>query len=389
LSGSQQLPLIATVLLAALFLVRGILHPELNYDAITYAALAKELRGAGGKAEAYRELASRVGNSRFQVYVSGPYRERMYRDDSFFQTNMPLYTIRPFYIFMCSVVGALVHSDVAATYIVSAVSASLAVLVSFVLAGTAGIARNWRLAVPLTWIAAGGLNLAAVSGPDALATLFSLLFVLVAAKGPWEGVRTVCLALIAAVMVMTRTDAVLLVACLMLMEWVLEPRHRVTSTVIFLAALATYLVVRKTSGNYGYIADLNFALIEDRSHEVVPNLVPDLRGYILVVIHQTLQVLGEDFQSALFFLAVSLLTFAWLRERRVNTSRAADGFNHRALILTAALAVYLVVRFALFPLPLSRYMMSPYVLAGILFARAIQPPGWPASPARPPGSRQR
>ena len=53
----SALPLIATALLAALFLVRGSLHPQLNYDVVPYAALAKEIRGAGGKAEAHRELA--------------------------------------------------------------------------------------------------------------------------------------------------------------------------------------------------------------------------------------------------------------------------------------------------------------------------------------------
>ena len=113
-----------------------------------------------------------------------------------------------------------------------------------------------------------------------------------------------------------------------------------------------------------------FALLEDRAHDVVPNLVPNLDGYILVVIHQVLQILGEDFQSALFFLAVSLLAVAWFRERAL---RETGGFSHPALILSTALVGYLIVRFALFPLPLARYMMNVYVLAGILFARAVQP----------------
>ena len=364
------LPLIATALLAALFLVRGILHPELNYDAIPYAALAKEMRGAGGKQEAYRELASKVGADRFQLYVSGPYRERMYRDDGFFKTNEPLYTNRPFYILLCSLIGSLLHSDVAATHIVSAVAASLAVLLSFVFAATAGVAGNWRLAVPLTWIAAGGLNLASLSTPDALETLLSLLFILTAVTGPWKGIRAICLLVLALLMVATRPDALLLVTSLMLLEWLFVPRHRVLSALVFLVALSTYFVIQKMSGSYGYIFELNFALLEDRAHEVVPNLVPNLSGYILMVIHELLQILGADFQPALFFLAVSLLAVAWFRKRARGEE---DGFSARALILSAALVAYLVLRFALFPLPLARYMMSAYVLAGILFTRAVQP----------------
>jgi hypothetical protein len=65
----SALPAIATALLAALCLGFGILHPELNYDVVPYAALAKEMRGAGGKEEAYRELASKVGDSRVQLYI--------------------------------------------------------------------------------------------------------------------------------------------------------------------------------------------------------------------------------------------------------------------------------------------------------------------------------
>jgi hypothetical protein len=70
IGGQSALPAIATALLAALCLGFGSMHPELNYDVIPYAALAKEMRGAGGKHEAYRELAAKVGDSRFQLYVS-------------------------------------------------------------------------------------------------------------------------------------------------------------------------------------------------------------------------------------------------------------------------------------------------------------------------------
>jgi hypothetical protein len=369
----SALPLITTALLAVLCLVSGILHPQLNYDAIPYAALAKEVRGAGGKAEAYREIASKVGSTRFQRYVSGSglYRERMYRDDEFFRVNIPLYTIRPFYIFLCSIVGSMVHSDVAATYIVSALAASLAVLLSYAIGGAARLTGNWRLAVPLTWIAAGGLNLAGLSTPDALETLVSLLFVLTSIRGPWKGGRAICLILIAVLMVATRNDALLLVAFLMLLEWLLEPRHRLVATLVFTGALSTYLVIQKISGNYGYIALLNFVL--DHSQAVVPVFGSPLRGYIRLAIYQIWRILGEDVEPALFLLALSFLAITWFRERRVRAARQADVFNQRALILSAALWVYLVVRFALFPLPDARYMMNASVLTGILFARSVQP----------------
>ena len=358
------------MLLAALFVVRGILHPQLNYDAIPYVALAKEMRGDGGKSEAYREFADKVGSSGFQEYVSGSYRERMYRDDAFFQVNLPLFTSRPFYIFLCSVVGSLIHSDVAATYIISAVTAALALLLSYVIGGAAGLAGNWRLAVPLTWIIAGGLNLASLSTPDALATFGGLLFVLTSITGPWKGVRAVCLIILAVLIVTTRTEYLLLVTLLMLLEWLLEPRHRLIAALVVVVASSTYLMIQKISAPYGYVAILNFSLID---HFPVPDVVPHWHGYVPMAIHQTLQILGENFEFSLFSLAVSLLAIAWFRERRVRAAGEADEFNQRALILSAALALYLVLHFAFFPLPEARYLTIAYVLAGILFARAVQP----------------
>jgi hypothetical protein len=182
-------------------------------------------------------------------------------------------------------------------------------------------------------------------------------------------VRAICLVLLAVLMVTTRSDYLLLVTFLMLLEWLLEPRHRPVATLVFLGAVSTYLVIQKISGNYGYIAALNFVF----DNLVVPDLVPHLRDYIRLAVHQIFQILGEDFSSALFLLAVSLLAVAWSREQGARAARRTDEFTQRALILSAGLLVYLVVRFALFPLPIPRYMMSAYVLAGILFARAVQP----------------
>lgn len=127
------------------------------------------------------------------------------------------------------------------------------------------------------------------------------------------------------------------------------------------------------SGDYGYIAVLNFQLIEDHAHTVVPNLAPNFYGYLVALAHGVVRILGEDFQPALFSVCVSLLAFVGLRERRLGATQVADRFAHRALILAVGLLGHLVVRFLVFPDPWARYMMGAYVLAGILFARAIRP----------------
>jgi hypothetical protein len=381
------IPAIATAALAALCLGFGSLRPTLNYDAVPYASLAKEMRGAGGKAEAFRELEAQIGNSRFQLYVSTPYRARMYRDDSFFRLNCRLYTIRPLYISLCSAVGWLIHSDISATYVVSAVATMLAVLLSFVLAGSLGVTGLMRMAVPLTWIGTGALNLASLSTPDALETLLSLLFVMVSINDTWKGMRTAGLSLLAVLMVGARTDALLFVIFLMAAEFALEPRHRWSALLVLFAALLTYLVIQRVSGNFGYIAVLNFALIEDRAHTVVPNLVPNFHGYVLALARGVVLVLGREYYSALFSVCVGLLAFVGLRERRLRATQAAVQNACRAQILAVGLLVYLLVRFAIFPDPDARYMMNAYVLTGILFARALHarmlPPCYHSEPNEP------
>ena len=138
----SAVPLILTILFACASLVRGVLHPSLNFDLIPYSALAKEVRGAGGKNETYRELATKVGEPSFQTFVSGAYRERLYADDASFEAILPFYSIRPLYILLCSVIGLLIGSDVAATFVVSAIFTALAVILSYAIAQRIGPPRR-------------------------------------------------------------------------------------------------------------------------------------------------------------------------------------------------------------------------------------------------------
>jgi hypothetical protein len=141
----SALPFALTVLLALAFLAGGLLRPELNYDLLPYAALSKEMRGAGGKEETYRELQTRLGRPRFEKFFLGmPYRERMLADDAFFNANLPFYKVKPLYVFLCSLLARLLGSDVAATYFVSSLATAAAVLLSWAIVRRIGAPTgNW------------------------------------------------------------------------------------------------------------------------------------------------------------------------------------------------------------------------------------------------------
>jgi hypothetical protein len=360
-----------TVLIALGFLYRGIVDPAYNWDLIPYVTLAKELRGAGGKHEAYRELAMKVEQRRF---LSNTFEKRAYADDAFFQAILPFYRIRPLYILLCSLTGLLIGSDVAATYVVSAVATALAVILSFGIALKLGVRDGWRLAVPICWAVAGGLDLARLSTPDALAALVDVLFVL-AMTGSWAGWRSVPLILLAGLAVTARTDSILLVAPLLICEWLLCPRHRPVAILAFVAAAASYFVIQHTSGNYGYVALINFSLVDTPNGTDVPNLVPSLHGYVVAAksgIKSVLSNGGQQSSAGLYLLAVSLLCVVLAREWRLRASWNDTHLSQRAFILAGALTVFLVGHFVLFPAPWPRHMTVAYVLTGILVARNIQ-----------------
>ena len=214
--------------------------------------------------------------------------------------------------------------------------------------------------------------MAGLSTPDGVETLLTLLFVLLLWRNTGSFVSNMCLLMLAALMVATRTDAVVLVTFILLLKWLYDSRARYLLLLLYAATWSTYLLIQHFSGNFGYIAVVNFALIENGQHDVFPNLVPHPQRFALSFIHQVLQTLGENPECSKLFLAMGLLAFVWIRERQ-RAKAEGETFDTRAQALAAALLSGLFVRFLLFPLPLSRYMMGAYVLAGILFARAIQP----------------
>jgi hypothetical protein len=370
------LPLTLTVLLALGFLAGGLVHPAFNYDLLPYAALSKEMRGAGGKLETYRELRAQLGRPRFEkFFLQMPYRERMLADDAFFDANLPFYRVKPLYVFLCSLVARLIGSDVVATSVVSSIATAAAVLLSCVIVRRMGAPTgSWQLALPLSWAVAGGLTLARLSTPDALAAFLTLLLVWIALAESWTAWRAASLILVAGLAVAARIETVLFVVALCTCEAIFRPHHRRVALITGAAALASYLTINRLMGSYGYVALLNFTFV-DHDRLLVPDLVPHVLGYLRAVVFGIVELFsGGDGPGGLLLLAVGLSAAVAVREWRLRAVAEGGHFRASILALSAALVLYLVARFVLFPEPAERFMTGAYVLAGVLFARAVQPP---------------
>lgn len=376
----SRLPLALTVLLAMAFLAGGLIRPAFNYDLLPYAALSKHIRGAGGKQEAYGELQAQLGRSRFEnLYLSTPYKERMRTDDSFFDANLAFYRIKPLYVVLCSLLARLIGSDVVATYAVSSLAAMAAVLLSWAIVRRIGAPTGaWQLVLPLSWAVAGGLNLAQLSTPDALGALLTLLLVWIALAESWTGWRAASLILTAVLVVAARIDTALFVAALCTCEAIFRPNHRRIAMLAGVAALATEFVITRVTSRYGYVALINFTFV-DHNRLLVPDFVPHPLGYVRGLLFGTGQLLNADYGGGgLLLLAVSLSAFVAAREWKLYASSEESSSNASILALSAALVIYLIARFVLYPVPIARYTTGIYVLAGVLFARAVQSMARPA-----------
>jgi hypothetical protein len=370
----SRLPLVLTVLLALAFLAGGLTRPAFNYDLLPYAALSKEMRGAGGKQETYRELQAQLGRSRFETLFLGiPYKQRMLADDKFFEANLPFYRVKPLYVFLCSLLARLIGSDVVAIQVLSSLATAASVLLSWAIVRRLGAPTGmWQLALPLSWAVAGGLNLAQLSTPDALAAVLTLLLVCIALAESWTAWRAACLILTAVLLVAARTDAALFVAALCACEAIFRPNHRRVALMIGVAALASSFAINQLMGSYGYVALLNFTFV-DHDRLLVPDFVPRPLGYVRALLFGITQLLNADYGGGgLLVLAVSLSAVVAAREWRLRSSSEGGGSNAAVLAVSAALILYLVARFVLFPEPVARFMTGVYVLAGVLFARALQ-----------------
>jgi hypothetical protein len=141
---------------------------------------------------------------------------------------------------------------------------------------------------------------------------------------------------------------------------------------IGVAALASSFAINQLMGSYSYVALLNFTFV-DHDRLLVPDFVPRPLGYVRALLFGITQLLNADYGGGgLLVLAVSLSAVVAARERRLRSSSEGGRSNAAVLAVSAALILYLVARFVLFPEPVARFMTGIYVLAGVLFARALQ-----------------
>ena len=274
--ASRYLIIVAT---ATAILIYGIMEPERNWDMVAYVAAAYHkdgYRGADLTRETYGEIKKEVSEKPFfSQLVTGEYRETVFKDPSSLEQQLPFYSPRVVYIELIRLFKHLDLSYAKATYVISAIFASLSVVVlGLIIAETSVSIAILPVVVALT----GSWEIAQLSTPDAMACFFSLL-------GIYSLIRKGKLVFfVAAILPLIRTDFILLSGLLMIFTY--RQGDRYISLFSLLSAAAIYISVNKLAGNYGYLTLFNFTFIRPFnpypeniviSHQVGDYLIPYAR----------------------------------------------------------------------------------------------------------------
>ncbi len=292
-------------------LVYGIMAPEHNWDMVAYVATAYHkdgYRGSDLTRETYGEIKKQVSNKVFSKLVTGEYRETVFRDPSSLEQQIPFYSIRFGYIELIRLFKHFGLSYTKATYVISAIFASLSVLVlGLIILETTVPIGILPFVVGLT----GYEEIARLSTPDAMACFFSLMAIYSLIR------KRKLVFVLAAILPLIRTDFILLSGLLMIFTY--RQGDRFISLFSVLGAAAIYIAINSVSGNYGYLTLFNFTFIGSLNPYPASIVFSNLPGDYLMPYALLLRSLISHPHIVVYALAIYLF---WLNRDQVRGCKA-------------------------------------------------------------------
>ncbi len=266
---------------ATVILLLGLLNPDSNWDMIAYVAASyyqEGYRGADLTKQTYGEIKKEVSDKKFAKLIAGEYRNTVFRDPAALEQQLPFYAIRVGYIELIRLFNKFGLSYTRSTYVISAIFASLSILVL----GLIILRTGTPIAVlPVVVAVTGYPELAGLSTPDAMACFFSLLGIYSLLT------KRRLVFLVAAALPLVRTDFILLSGLLMIYTY-FNNVNRFFSLFSVLLSAAFYVLVNKLNGNYGYLTIFNFSFIGELTpypaDMVISHKISDyLKPYFLLI----------------------------------------------------------------------------------------------------------
>ncbi|MFZ5604032.1 MAG: hypothetical protein ACOY7J_16390 [Pseudomonadota bacterium] len=348
--------LLGTVLVLLYFASMG---PVYNWDMIGYVAAAYHKDGYRGQElldKTYSDIRNEVGADVYADLVGGRnphYRQTVAADPVALEQQLPFYSIRIVYVELMRGLKRLGMEYPASTYRISIV---FSVLCVFALGLLCIQQRVPLMAVPFVVLAAGYVDLVALSLPDAMACFFALL-------ATWAVLDGRKLAyLLAALLPLVRTDYFIL-SCF-LMGYCFWKGNRIASVITVVAVLAVYGVTNAAHAHYGWLTLFNFTFMEFSPYPAELRLSTNPMDYIKPYIAATTTFLTHA-HMPFYFLALFLLA------RRGKIKIVSIEASHLLLLLIPLL--FLAVHLALFPLLQERFFVYSSSLVLIWIMKQLDP----------------
>ena len=349
-------------LVLALVAVFAVWKPSPNWDAIPYAALVSAAPGDAATdihAKGYATIREVADAATYQALTHGDgYRTRQAEDPRAFASMLPMYAVKAGYIAAARALAPVIGVWGALTVLN---------LVGLALLGGVTLWWLWRSdalqAAPLALLVAMLLDLrelVAGATPALMAAGLVVLATLLLAKETRGAAIVAGVALIAAT---TFRPDTLLFAFALLLAFALAGRSLVRVGLVFIATLATYLMVTSGTGHIGWWAHFVFSnggyqhTLEGFDPAFSPLLYAKAvaRGGLMALVHFDWPVL-----------ALALLG-GWAMLKRISRT---DGVTDTLLL---ALLLAVGGKFATFPLPDDRIYLGFALAAALLLLARWKP----------------
>ena len=337
------------VLLSGLFLLKSIFSPEprYNWDALPYMAAVLKMDGVENPGQrflqTYENAEKHIPSDKFfeMVNANHPYRHAMHVDSKGFAEQMPIYMVKPLYVFVSFLSYKWGANLFTATLIPSILSYYLVGLLFFFFIRVK-LGNIWALV--LTFLIAflpSSQMVSAISSPDAMSTMLMIAGMMILFKRQ----NSIWASIIFALALLTRPDNVMFVFilyALLLIKSILEKqliRQRLIELTLFLAA---FFITTYISGNPGWKASFIHTFGGKQIY-----FISQARPFTWDIYFYTMDQLYRSFSNKIlvYFLFASLFVF-WDYGKSVNPFLFR--FDFRQIVFITLGMTYLI-RFLLFP----------------------------------------
>ncbi len=341
-------------------------NPLWNWDVLGYTASAINLYEVDLNTihqNVYSALKNRVSETVWlELTASTDYRKVMLEDAEAFSQQIPYYKIRVLFILLMLLLAKSGVDILNTAHLLTAFFYSAGTLLYYVSLRNLVHSVFWLMFPVLMYVFTQELDISRHAVVDSFGFLWmALITYAFIRQRNW-------LPLVVALMVLIRTDLIMLSALIFGVCWIINPAQRKWLVMYGFLTVFLYAAVNHWAGNYGWHTLFYFVFVTDMSATHPENFATyqvSFNEYLKHLINP--QWLGKSVYLAYFLFCVNACLFAWLVSRFSKKIQAVaetgnyEEIRHRVFLLSCISGAYVIAHYVLFPLWESRFFVGCYV----------------------------